>query len=451
MRFFSISRELGGVEGHLEQLSAVVSGPEQVGDEVHSLVQVDPVHRPTSLAVLLGAVEAFEQAPEVVDHDRFEVGRNEFLARKRGHVTIEPQDPVGQTDRAQQFGHEVAPDGADALAQRVQQGIDRFLDRRGRGQPGHETTLELIERLVQTHVHASGDGTLKVMLLVRTQFEGARQDELAAPDRVRLGQGVAPVGESHPQPVDPFELGCPFARPEHLDPECMEVVGVPLEAFDEHGGGRRDLGEDLGVPVREIGGAGSEEVADELGEVLWPDAVDPEVEMVLLEAVVELPDRAHHAVGPHYPPVQPVGQILPPQVPAHRARRPGGEGAPVGRVRPEGGGQPRGQIGVRLGDPVVAQYPILDGHHRPDVVCRITPFHWSRSVLPGIRTFPGHHHCDKDSVHLPGGTLLPVEGHGRARRARFLTSRPVGGEPRAQTATDRVGVGPVVGSRKAWR
>ncbi len=294
-------RQHVGSEGGLEQRGSMVPGSEQVGDEVHPVVEVDPVDRPAPLSVVVRPVEAEEQGGQVVDDHVVEVGRDECLVREWRHIVIEPQGPVRRLDGAEQPGHDVSPDIVHRLAQRVEDGIDRLPDGGWTGLLLDQPLLEQLERRVEPHVHAPGDRPLEVVLFVGTELEGSGQDELAAPSGVGLRDGVAPVGEARPQPVDPFEFRYAVARLEYLAARRLGGVGLAAEALDEGGGSRGDLGEYLGVPFREVGGAGPEELAHHVADVLGPDPAEPAVEPLVPECLVGRPGDAHHPVWSHHP------------------------------------------------------------------------------------------------------------------------------------------------------
>lgn len=81
---------------------------------------------------------------------------------------------------------------------------------------------------------------------------------------------------------------------------------------------------------------------------------------VPIHDLLGLVHRPHDAVVEDHPVVQPFGQIFASEVLPNRARGPRTERAPVRGVRIEQLGQPGGQVGVGLGDPVVAEHPTVD-------------------------------------------------------------------------------------------
>ena len=347
-------------EGRREQLLAVVTRAEQVGDEVHAVVEIDPVDRAAAVPVGAGAVEALERGREVVDDDGVEVGRNERLTRKQRDVVVELEDPVRCLDGAEQLGHQVAPRVADGAPERTQEKVEGLLERlSARHVPDH-ALLQQIERLVQAHVHAARDRILQMVLLVRAELQGSREDQLAAPRAVGFRHRVAPEREAGPQAIAAFEFRRAVAHLQHLGPGRLRVVHRGAEATDERGRGRGDLGEDLRVPVGEVRRGRAEELPDHVARVLGHDVQQIVLRVCRADRVVGGPGVAHHAVGAHHALLEPLGQRLTAKVVADGARSPRSERAPVRRLGIEQRRQPRREIGVRLGHPVVAKDAVVD-------------------------------------------------------------------------------------------
>ena len=62
------------VERGLKQLDSVMAGEEQVRDEVHAVIEVDPVGSGASDAIAVTAVKASQQRGQIVHDDRFRSG-----------------------------------------------------------------------------------------------------------------------------------------------------------------------------------------------------------------------------------------------------------------------------------------------------------------------------------------------------------------------------------------
>ena len=117
-----------GGEGGLEQVGAVVPGAEEIGDEVHPVVETDPVDGPAVLPVGGGPVEVLEQIGQVVDHDRAEIAGEKGLSRHRRHIVVQPRVPSGVTNGAQHLGHQVPPEFGDGGADGVEDGVHRLVE-----------------------------------------------------------------------------------------------------------------------------------------------------------------------------------------------------------------------------------------------------------------------------------------------------------------------------------
>ena len=202
-------RQHGSVEGGLEQFEPVMAGDEQVRDEVHAVIELDPVGRGTADAVAVAPVEAGQQRGQISDDDGLHFRWCEGLARNGGHVVVQQQRSVGRLDCAEKLRHQITPE--------ITCGIDKGIERRGdrRRKPGecpalrHQALSVEGSALVDPHVHAAGDGSLEMMLLVCAELQRAAQDELAPRGRGRLFHGVAPERESGAEAIDAFERGSP--------------------------------------------------------------------------------------------------------------------------------------------------------------------------------------------------------------------------------------------------
>ena len=160
----------------------------------------------------------------------------------------------------------------------MQQGFDRFRHRRWSLCVLDQASPEQRHRFVQTHVHTSGDRLLQMVLLVGSQFERAGEDELAPSGWVGLGEGIAPVLDARPQPIAPLEDRRTLTCLEHRGPGRRGVLRLAIETRKEGGGGRADLGKDLGVPVGEVGRAGSESLSEDVDQMFGPNAVEATIE-----------------------------------------------------------------------------------------------------------------------------------------------------------------------------
>ena len=111
MRPASMSETTAPSKGGWNSCSPVMAGEEQVRDEVHAVVELDPVGRGASDAVAVAAVEAGQQGGQVIDDDGLYLGWRERLARNRGHVVVQQQRSVRCLDGAEEFRHRDHPRG----------------------------------------------------------------------------------------------------------------------------------------------------------------------------------------------------------------------------------------------------------------------------------------------------------------------------------------------------
>ena len=110
MRPASMSETTAPSKGGWNSSTPVMAGEKQVRDEVHAVVELDPVGRGTSDAVAVAAVEASQQCGQVVDDDGLHLGWCERLARNRGHVVVQQQRSVGRLDGAEKLRHQITPE-----------------------------------------------------------------------------------------------------------------------------------------------------------------------------------------------------------------------------------------------------------------------------------------------------------------------------------------------------
>ena len=352
-----------------------MAGEKQVRDEVHAVIELDPVGRGASDAVPGAVVEASQQRGQIVHNDGFHIGWNERLARDGGHVVVQQQRSVGRLDCAQEFRHQVIPAIAGGVHEGVESRGDRWCE------PGECPALRnqalSVEgsTLVDPHVHAAGDRPLEVVLLVRSELERAGQDELAPDGRIRLLHGVAPEREPGAQAIDPFERGRTLAELEHSGAGRGVIDRLGFVAGNEGRCRRCDLGEHLGVAVGEVHGAGTQELTHDRNDVIRSNEVKAFGKKLPLWSLVHGAYCAHHPVVKDDAVVEPLGQVLPSDIPSHSVRGPCAERAPVGGLRPQQLTQSRGEIRIGLGDPVVAKNTVVDGEHRLDVRRCGSPIH----------------------------------------------------------------------------
>ncbi len=114
------------VEGRREQLDPVMAGKKQVRDEVHAVIEVDPVGRGTSGAVAVAPVEASEQCVQCVHDYGLHIGWRERLARNGGHVLVEQQRSVGRLYCPEKLRHQFPPE----IACGAHEGVESRGDRR---------------------------------------------------------------------------------------------------------------------------------------------------------------------------------------------------------------------------------------------------------------------------------------------------------------------------------
>ena len=275
------------VERRLEQLNPVMAGDEKIGNEVHTVVEIDPIRGGASGAVGATAVEASQQCGQVVDNDGLNVGWYERLPRNRGHVVVQQESSVGRLDGAEQLRHQITPEVAGGLHDGVERGGDRRLE------PGNFPAL-CNQALpveggasIDPHVHAAGDRPLEVMLLVRAELQRAGQDELAPGRRSRLLHGVTPEREPGAEAVDAFERGRTLAHLEHTGTGRGDIDRLGPVAGNESRCGGSDLREHLGVAVGQIQGTRTQEFTDDIDDVIGGDQVEALGEQLPLWSFVD--------------------------------------------------------------------------------------------------------------------------------------------------------------------
>ena len=352
-----------------------MAGDEQVRDEVHAVIELDPVGRGTAGAVAVTPVEASQQRGQICDDDGLHIRRCERLVRDGGHVVVQQQRSVGRLDRAEKLRHQITPE----ITCGVHEGVESRGDRRRKPSecPALRNQALSVEgsALVDPHVHAAGDRSLQVMLLVRSELQRAGQDQLAPRGRGLLFHGVAPEREPGAEAIDTFERGCTDAQLEHSGTGGGFIDRLGFIAGNEGRCRRCDLGEHLGVAVGEIHGAGTQELTDDSNDVIRGDEVEALGEQLPLWSLVHGADCAHHPVVKDDAVMEPFGQVLPTDIPPDRVRGPRAERAPVGRVRPQQPTHSRSEIRIGLGDPIVAKNTVVDGEHGLDVRRCRSPVH----------------------------------------------------------------------------
>ena len=216
----------------------------------------------------------------------------------------------------------------------------------------------------------------------------------------RLLHGVTPEREPGAQAIDTFERGCALAHLEHTGTGRGVIDRLGFVAGNESRRRRSDLGEHLGVAVGQIHGTRTQEITDDIDDVIGGDEVETLGEQLPLWSLVHGADRTHHPVVKDDAVMEPLGQVLPTDIPPDRIRGPGAERAPVGRLWPKQSRQTRGQIRIRLGHPIVAKDTVIDGEHRLHVRRCGSPIH------------AAHLHPD---LRRPGGGagFVPVVRHSR--------------------------------------
>ena len=150
-----------------------------------------------------------------------------------------------------------------------------------------------------------------MVLFMSSQFEGPGENELAPSGWVRLGEGVAPVLEARLQPIAPLEDRRTVTRPERRGPGRRRVLRIAAATRKKGGGGRGDLGKDLGVPIGEVGRAGRRIALGGCRSDVRTQCSGNRHLGLVAEGGVCFLRGPHHAVRENHSMVQPVGQCLP--------------------------------------------------------------------------------------------------------------------------------------------
>ena len=79
--------------------------------------------------------------------------------------------------------------------------------------------------------------------------------------------------EARLQPIAPLEDRRTVTRPERRGPGRRRVLRIAPATRKKGGGGRGDLGKDLGVPIGEVGRAGAESLSEDVDQMFGPNPV----------------------------------------------------------------------------------------------------------------------------------------------------------------------------------